>query len=214
MATPQHKAFCVLQYGRTESVIAVQRAFLRRFGIDPPMPKSIRRWYRQFEETGCLCKGKSTGRPRTSEENVRRIQESFLRNPNKSTRHASRELAIPHTTVWRLLKRRDYRQEAEGKEEEVAPIKDKETATKDSEEPEENGKANGEANGVAEEEAKGQPVEEEPATEEDASKEGQVAEEKENEPETNGEEPEAPAAPAKGRRGRKPKKVSVEHCKS
>ncbi|CAM9678528.1 unnamed protein product [Lampetra planeri] len=54
----------------------VQRAFQRCFGIDPPISKSIRRWYRQFEETGCLCKGKSTGRPRTSEENVRRIQET------------------------------------------------------------------------------------------------------------------------------------------
>uniref|UniRef100_UPI00358EB2A0 histone-lysine N-methyltransferase SETMAR-like n=1 Tax=Myxine glutinosa TaxID=7769 RepID=UPI00358EB2A0 len=106
MATPQHKAFCVLHFSKTESVIAVQRAFQRRFGIDPPMPKSIHRWYRQFEETGCLCKGKSPGRPHTSEENVRRIQESFLRSPRKSTRRASRELAIPHTTVWRVLRRR------------------------------------------------------------------------------------------------------------
>ncbi|CAM9593558.1 unnamed protein product [Lampetra fluviatilis] len=54
----------------------VQHAFQRCFGIDPPISKSIRRWYRQFEEIGCLCKGKSTGRPRTSEENVRRIQET------------------------------------------------------------------------------------------------------------------------------------------
>lgn len=113
MATPQGKVLCVLQFSKTESVIAVQRAFKRRFGIDPPMPKSIRRWYRQFEVTGCLCKGKSPGRPSTSEENVRRIQEWFQHDewtcagyPRKSTRRASRELAIPHTTVWRVLRRR------------------------------------------------------------------------------------------------------------
>ena len=29
----------------------------------------------QFEQIGCLCKGKSSGRPRVSEENVRRVQE-------------------------------------------------------------------------------------------------------------------------------------------
>jgi len=36
---------------------------------------------------------------------VRRIQESFERNPRKSTRRASRELGIPQPTVWRVLRR-------------------------------------------------------------------------------------------------------------
>jgi len=43
---------------------------------------------------------------RVSEENVRRIQESFERSPRKSTRRTSRELAIPQPTVWRVLRRR------------------------------------------------------------------------------------------------------------
>ena len=55
----------------------VQRAFRRRCGIDPTLAKNIRRWYEQFQETGCLCKGESPGRPRTSEKNVHRIQEAF-----------------------------------------------------------------------------------------------------------------------------------------
>jgi hypothetical protein len=54
----------------------VQRAFQRRYGIDPRLAMNIRPWYEQFQETGCLCKGRSPGRPRTSEENVHRIQES------------------------------------------------------------------------------------------------------------------------------------------
>ncbi|XP_062820735.1 uncharacterized protein LOC103282930 isoform X1 [Anolis carolinensis] len=102
MVSLEHKVFCVLQFTKTGSVTVVRRAFRGQFGTNPPTPKSIRRWYRQFEETGSLHKGKSTGRPRTSEENVRRIQQSFLESPLQSTRCASRELAISHTTVWRI----------------------------------------------------------------------------------------------------------------
>jgi len=98
--------FCVREFIKTESATAVQRAFRLRFNIQPPTRKSICCWNHQFEQTGCLCKCKSSGRPRVSEEKVRRIQESFERSPRKSTRRASRELGIPHPTVWRVLRRR------------------------------------------------------------------------------------------------------------
>jgi len=42
---------------------------------------------------------------RVSEENVRRIQESFELSPRRSTRRASRELGIPQPTLWRVLRR-------------------------------------------------------------------------------------------------------------
>jgi len=102
----QHKIFCVREFIKTESATAVQRAFRLRFNIQPPTRKSIYRWKHQFEQIGCLCKGKSSGRPHVSEENVRRIQESFERSPRKSTRRASWELGIPQQTVWRMLRRR------------------------------------------------------------------------------------------------------------
>jgi hypothetical protein len=41
---------------------SVQRAFRRQFQSDPPPTNSIRRWYQQFQSTGCLCRGKSAGR--------------------------------------------------------------------------------------------------------------------------------------------------------
>jgi len=106
MATMQHKIFCVREFIKTESATAVQRAFRLRFNIQPPTRKSICRWNHQFEQIGCLCKGKSSGRPRVSEENVRRIQESFERSPRKSTRRVSRELGILLPTVWRVSRRR------------------------------------------------------------------------------------------------------------
>jgi len=104
MATMQHKIFCVREFIYTESATAAQRAFRRRFNIHPPRKKTICRWNHQFEQIGCLCKRKSSGRPRVSEVNVRRIQESFERSPRKSTRRASRELGIPQPTIWRVLR--------------------------------------------------------------------------------------------------------------
>ena len=95
MATMQHMIFCVREFIKTESATAVQRAFRLRFNIHPPTRKGICRWNHQFEQIRGLCKGKSSGRPRVSEENVRRIQGSFERSPRKSTRRASRELGIP-----------------------------------------------------------------------------------------------------------------------
>jgi len=105
MAIMQHKIFCVREFNKTESPTAVHRVFRLRFNIQPPTRKSICRWNHQFEQIGCLCKCKSSGRTRVSEENVRRIQESFERSPRKSTRRASRELGIPQQTVWRVLRR-------------------------------------------------------------------------------------------------------------
>ena len=92
MASMQYKIFCVREFIKTESVTAVQSAFRLRFNIQPPTRKSICRWNHQFEQIGYLCKGKSSGRTRVSEEKVRRIQESFERGPRKSTRRATREL--------------------------------------------------------------------------------------------------------------------------
>ena len=71
MATMQHKIFFVRELIKTESATAVHRAFRLRFNIQPPTRKSICLWNHQFEQIGCLCKGKSSGRPGVSQENVR-----------------------------------------------------------------------------------------------------------------------------------------------
>ena len=72
MATMQHKIFCVCEFIKTELATAMQRTFRLRFNVQPPTRNSICHWDHQFEQTGCLCKGKTSGRPRVSEENVRR----------------------------------------------------------------------------------------------------------------------------------------------
>ena len=39
------------------------------------------------------------------EERVERVSDAFARSPKKSVRRASRELAIPVMSVWRILRR-------------------------------------------------------------------------------------------------------------
>ena len=60
--TKQQKTFYAVEYAKTTSVITVQRNFRRQFEVDPPDKNSIKRRHTQLMETGCLCKGKSTGR--------------------------------------------------------------------------------------------------------------------------------------------------------
>jgi hypothetical protein len=59
-------------------------------------------WYKQFTETGCLCKQKSSGRPLTTEDDEQ-VWTSFLHSPKKSTTTAAKELSMSKTTVWRVL---------------------------------------------------------------------------------------------------------------
>ena len=54
---------------------------------------------------GCLCEGKSSGRPPLSEETVERVRETFTRSPRKSTTRASLELQMPQQTVWKILRK-------------------------------------------------------------------------------------------------------------
>jgi hypothetical protein len=89
MAAPGDKSFCVLGSAQ--------------YAKDPPTDKTIRAWYKQFTETGCLCKKKSSGRPLTAEDDVERVRASFLYSPKKSTGTAAKELSVSKTTVWRVL---------------------------------------------------------------------------------------------------------------
>jgi len=47
-------------------VVTVQRAFRAKYAKDQSRDNTIRAWYKQFTETGCLCKQKSSGRPFTA----------------------------------------------------------------------------------------------------------------------------------------------------
>jgi len=48
----------------------VQRQFRTKFGKQPPSDKSIRSWYAQFQETGCVCIPRLKVRIRTAIETI------------------------------------------------------------------------------------------------------------------------------------------------
>jgi len=62
----------------SKSVVTVQSPFRAKYSKDPPTEKTIRAWYKQFTETGCLCKKKARGRPLTAEGDVERVRCSMF----------------------------------------------------------------------------------------------------------------------------------------
>jgi len=70
MAAPGEKSFCVLEYHTSKSVVTVQRAFRGKYAKDSHTDKTIRAWYKQFTETGCLCKQKAPMLTRVCSKNL------------------------------------------------------------------------------------------------------------------------------------------------
>jgi hypothetical protein len=85
MATLGEKSFCVLKYHTSKSVVTVQRVFCAKYAKDPTTDKTIHVWCKQFTETGCLCKQKSSGHPLTTEDDVEQVWTSFLHIPKISS---------------------------------------------------------------------------------------------------------------------------------
>lgn len=103
--TLTEKSFCVLEFERTRSATTVQRRFRTRYHKDPPNRKSIYDWHRKFKDTGCLRKGKSSGRPATSDAQVELVRATVVNTPRISTRKTGMELQMPHSTVWKIMRK-------------------------------------------------------------------------------------------------------------
>jgi len=67
-----------LEYQKSKSMVTVQRAFREKYAKDPPTDKTIRAWYKQLTETGCLCEQKPSGRPLNAEDDVERVRARFV----------------------------------------------------------------------------------------------------------------------------------------
>ena len=71
----------MLWFAELKSVMAVQRKWRSLYPREnPPTDKALNQWMNQFKKTGTVEKQKSTGRPRTSEEDER-IRHSCIRSP-------------------------------------------------------------------------------------------------------------------------------------
>ena len=107
MLTIQQKAQCVLWYHKLKSPIAVQRKFRNEFGKDVSHTNIIKRWFKNFMETGSILDRKPAAfRPSIDEETVNAVRVAFHRSSRKSIRVASNEFAIPRSTVHKVLHKR------------------------------------------------------------------------------------------------------------
>jgi hypothetical protein len=68
------KAFCVLEFAKTESVVTVQLRFRTKYHTEPPMDKTIHERCKKFQQSGCLCATQWTGQLGPSAETVEHVQ--------------------------------------------------------------------------------------------------------------------------------------------
>ena len=111
----KQKAFCVENYSLLRSPKQVQLLFCKKYGLDSrsrsgiPTAKSIRRWYEQFNVSGCLSvghkrRGMSYAKPVRCGENIEAVLMSVEATPKKSVRRRSAELGVSQSSVHRILR--------------------------------------------------------------------------------------------------------------
>ena len=104
----QQKAQCVLWYAKLENCWAVRREYRLKYGEgrQPPSKQLIAYWVKQFRETGSLAHRPRTGRPPLAPGKIEDIRQKYERSPKTSTRRASLQLQVSHTTVHNVLRKR------------------------------------------------------------------------------------------------------------
>ncbi|KAK3783890.1 hypothetical protein RRG08_058114, partial [Elysia crispata] len=111
----KQKAFCVENYSLLRSPKQVQLLFCKKYDLDSrcrsgiPTAKSIRRWYEQFNVSGCLSvghkrRGMSYAKPVRCGENIEAVLMSVEATPKKSVRRRSAELGVSQSSVHRILR--------------------------------------------------------------------------------------------------------------
>ena len=82
-----------------------QQRYRTKYGNDPPSRPSIRRWHKEFMETGSVSDAVRNGQGRTTAENIESVRRAFSRSV-KLLRTAVRELEFPPATVHKHLHKR------------------------------------------------------------------------------------------------------------
>lgn len=98
---------CVVKlYYKYGNYAEVSRQWKNHFDSIPPTRKTMADIISRFEDTGSVAERLRPGRPKsaTSGDQKAAISAAVSRSPQKSTRRASLQLGIPHTSVWRLYK--------------------------------------------------------------------------------------------------------------
>ena len=103
MTTAQEKVQCVSWFIKTKSDIQTQRNYIIKYAKQAPACQLICNWHKQFMETGTVLHKLRSGRPRTSEEDIKHIHQTFSHSPTKSIHTASVQLQVPRSTIHKVL---------------------------------------------------------------------------------------------------------------
>lgn len=102
----QQRAECVRWYHETHSVTQTQRNYHTKYAAKPPVRNSILNWASKFETRGTVENESRSGRPQLSSQHEKRVSTYFNRHPSNSIRSAERDLAIPRSSIHRILHNR------------------------------------------------------------------------------------------------------------
>ena len=104
--TFDQRKWLLKQYWKTENARLVREAWQVQFQTPPPSRQAIYKLRDKFERDGSVGNKKKTGRNKTSstEDNEITVAQTFVNSPTKSTRRAAAELAMPRTSLRRLMK--------------------------------------------------------------------------------------------------------------
>ena len=104
--TLDERKWLLKQYWKTENARQVRDAWQAHFQTPPPSRQAIYKLRDKFERDGYVGNKKQSGRKKTSstEDNEITVAQTFVNSPTKSTRRAASELAIPGTSLMRLMK--------------------------------------------------------------------------------------------------------------
>jgi hypothetical protein len=92
------KAFCVLEFAKTKSLLRVQQRFWTVYHTEPPMDKTFHEWHKKFQQSGCLCAAKRTnGWAWAIGQDCRVCARNFCQEPSEV--NTSRELGIADASV-------------------------------------------------------------------------------------------------------------------
>ena len=114
-SSSKQKAFCVENFVTQKSKAGSVAFLQKKYGLDSrsrsgiPTAKSIRRWYEQFNVSGCLSvghkrRGMSYAKPVRCGENIEAVLMSVEATPKKSIRRRSAELGVSQFSVHRILR--------------------------------------------------------------------------------------------------------------
>ena len=111
----KQKAFCVENYSLLRSPKQVRFLFCKKYGLENRSrsgiltAKSIRRWYEQFNVSGCLSvshkrRGMSYAKLVRCGENIEAVLMSVEATTKKSVRRRSAELVVSQSSVHGILR--------------------------------------------------------------------------------------------------------------